>query len=77
MPLPVQVFIVGAFGCSVGFWRNDDTLACLLSRLDYSFIGIKRLIGNDHISGKTGKQDIGSVKVMRLSRREMKARGIT
>jgi hypothetical protein len=30
MPRPVQIFIVGAFGCSVGFWRNDDTLAGLL-----------------------------------------------
>jgi len=76
MPCPVQVFIVFAGGCSVGFGWNDDGLAGLLQRLDHPFIGIKGLIGNDRVGGHVGEQDIGTIKIMGLSWREMKAGGV-
>ncbi len=76
VPCPVQVFIVFAFEGSIGFRRNDDALAHLLQRLDHSFIGVKRLVRDDHVSVNAGQQGIGFVKVMRLSWREMKICGI-
>lgn len=76
MPCSVQVFIVLAGGCSIGFWWNDDGLARLLQRSDHPFIGIKGLIGNDRVGGQVGEQNIGPIKIMGLSWREMKAGGV-
>lgn len=76
VPCPVQVFIVLAFEGSVGFLGNDDALARLLQRLDHSFVGVKRLVRDDHVRVNAGQQGIGSVKVMRLSWREMKICGV-
>ena len=73
---PVQGFIVGAVGFSVGFWRDDDILARLLPRLDHPFIGVKGLVSNDRVGVNAGQKGSGPSKVMRLSRRQMKSCGI-
>ena len=72
MPDSVEGLIVVTRGCSVGFGWDDDDLPCCSQRFNYPFIGIKGLIGDDRVRVNAGKQSIGSVKIMRLSRRQMK-----
>lgn len=69
----VQVFIVCAGDCSVGFWRDDDGFACFAQRFNHPFIGIKGFVGNDRVCVHAGQQRVGTVKIMGLSWREMEA----
>lgn len=68
----IEVLIVFAWGCSVGFGGNDNDLARLLQWLDHPFVSIKGLIGNDRVRSKAREQGIGTLKIMRLSRCELK-----
>lgn len=76
MPGSVEVLIVFAWGCSVGFGGNDNDLTRSLQRLDHPVIGIKRFVGNDRVRIKAREQGIGALKIMRLSWGEMKPRRV-
>lgn len=72
----VQVPIVIARLFARGSRRNHHRFAFAQQRLDHAGLGVVGLVGNDGLALGVAEQNIGSIQVMGLSRREMKSRGI-
>src|SRR3954447_21364205 len=69
----VEVLAVRARLLAVRLGRDHGRLAGPRERPEHAFLGVERLVGDQHGSGEVGQQSIGTFEVVRLPRREGEA----
>ncbi len=72
----VEFPVIGAGILAVAAGRNHEGLARLFQRVNHAFVGIVGFVGNHGVRLDLGKQEIGSVQIVRLAGRQSEVGGI-
>jgi len=73
----VDFLVIGTRVLAVAAGWNDEALAGLLQGRDHAFVGVVGLVGDDGIGRHFSKQDIGTIQIASLPRRQKKAGRVT
>lgn len=74
----IEFFVVFPLFNAIGFWRDNTLNTRLLQKVKNALFRIKGFIREQglYFFKNSRQENIGALQIMRLSRREMKARGI-
>ena len=73
----VQVAVVRARVLAIGLGRDHRRLARLCEWFDHPRFGVERLVGDQRVGRKVGQQDVGTLQIVRLPRRQRETGRVT